>query len=179
MSSREMVERELESLARLRFLVSVLGGAAHAKWWRTEFLTPAGLRFLNRLYPRTSCAAAIRATSVAARELHDSAIGRGGVFHLFRLPEPLEGQLHALAAKGLFEQVLQDLGSSLDNSEIIQSQLVGLATELPSEEPGPQRIGNVRDLCRGDLLGRWAGSYLQAFRNQYRVFPYVEAEKTL
>jgi hypothetical protein len=61
----ELIEQQSESLARLQVFVSVLGGAAHAKWWRTEFLTGAGLRFLDRLYPRTSCAGAVRATGVA------------------------------------------------------------------------------------------------------------------
>ena len=174
----ELIERQSESLARLRILVSVLGEAAHAKWWRTEFLTAAGLRFLDRLYPRTSCAAAVRAAGVAARELHDSSIGRGGVYHLFRLPEPFEGQLQSLVRRGYMDGVLRELGSSLDDREALLSQFGGLAAELPEVEPGPQRIGSVRDLQRCNLLGRWAGAYLHAFRKDYRVFPYVEAEKT-
>lgn len=174
----ELVEQHVESLARLRVLVLVLGGAGQARWWRTEFLTNAGLRFLERLYPRTSPAAAIRATGVAARDLHDSSIGRGGVYHLFRLPEPFEGQLHSLAGRGFFDEILRDLGSSLDAREALLTQFEGLATELPETEPGPQRIGSVRDLRRGNLMGRWAGAYLQAFRKEYRVFPYVEAERT-
>ena len=59
LSMTVLVGQPSEFLARLQVLASVLGGAAHAKWWRTEFLTAAGLRFLDRLYPRTSCAAAI------------------------------------------------------------------------------------------------------------------------
>jgi hypothetical protein len=179
LSMTVLVEQQSEFLARLQVLVSVLGGAAHAKWWRTEFLTAAGLRFLDRMYPRTSCAAAIRATAVAARELHDSSIGRGGVYHLFRLPEPLEGQLHALAGRGFFDQVLRDLGPSLEIREVLLAQFDGLAVDLREAEPGPQRIGSVRDLRRGNLLGRWAGAYLHAFRKEYRVFPYIEAERTI
>lgn len=170
--------QQTESLARLRAFVSVLGGAAHAKWWRTEFLTAAGLRFLDRLYPRTCCAAAIRATGVAARELHDSSIGRGGVFHLFRLPDPYEGQLHALAMNGFFDQVLGDLGSSLEDGETLLAQFESFGAELPEMQPGPQRIGSVSDLRRGNLLRRWAGAYLHAFREEYRIYPYVEAERT-
>lgn len=174
----ELIERQSQSLARLQVLVSVLGDAAHAKWWRTEFLTAAGLRFLDRLYPRTSCAAAVRATGVAARELHDSSIGRGGVYHLFRLPEPFEGRVHALAAGGFFDQILRELGPSLESREALLAQFDSLATELPETEPGPQRVGSVRDLRRGNLLGRWAGAYLHAFRKDYRALPYVEAERT-
>ena len=178
MNMTEPMEEQSESLGRLRVLVSMLGEAAHAKWWRTEFLTAAGLRFLDRLYPRTSCSAALRATGAAARDLHDSSIGRGGVYHLFRLPELFEGQLHGLAGRGFFDQVLRDVGSSVEPSESLLTQFEGLAAELPETEPGPQRIGSVRDLRRGNLIGRWAGAYLHAFRKGYRVFPYVEAERT-
>ena len=172
------VQQQHEALARLRLLVSVLGGASHANWWRTEFLTGAGLRFLDRLYPRTSCAAAVRATGIAATELHDSNIGRGGVYHLFRLPEPFEAQLDALAENGFFDQVLGDLKPFLEARETLLAQFDDFAAELPPTEPGPQRIGSLRDLRRGNLVRRWAGTYLQAFREEYRIFPYVEAEKT-
>jgi len=175
----QVMEQQAESLARLRILVAVLGEAAHAKWWRTEFLTAAGLRFLDRLYPRTSYAAALRATSVAARDLHDSSIGRGGVYHLFRLPGAYEAQLDALARRGFIDQVLQELNSSLDVRDSLVTQIESLASgDLPETEPGPQRIGSVRDLQRGALLGKWVGAYLHAFRKEYRIFPYVEAEKT-
>ena len=174
------VDQLADSLMRLRVLVSVLGGAAHAKWWRTEFLTAAGLRFLERLYPRTSHSAAIHATAAAARALHDSSIGRGGVYHLFRLPEPVEGHLRALAGKGALAQAVRDLESSLETREALLAQFDGLSLELVESEPGPQRIGSVRELRRGNLVvGRWAGAYLHAFRNEYRVFPYVEAERSL
>ena len=173
-----VIEHQTESLARLRLLVAVLGEAAHAKWWRTEFVTAAGLRFLDRLYPRTSCVAALRGTSIAARNLHDSSIGRGGVYHLFRLPGPFEAQLDVLARRGFFDQGLRELNSSVDASDPLVAQIDSLASgELPGTEPGPQRIGSVRDLHGGALLGKWAGAYLHAFRKEYRVFPYVEAER--
>jgi hypothetical protein len=176
----QVIEQQTEWLARLRILVAVLGEVPHAKWWRTDFLTAAGQRFLNRLYPRTSCAAAIRATSVAARGLHDSSIGRGGVYHLFRLPGPFEAQLDAMAWRGFFDQIIRGLNSSLDASDSLVAQIESLAGgDLPESEPGPQRIGSVRDLGRGVLLEKWAGAYLHAFRKEYRVFPYVEAERTL
>ena len=173
------VQQQPEALARLRLLVSVLGGAPHANWWRTEFLTVAGLRFLDRLYPRTSCAAALRATGVAATELHDSNIGRGRVYHLFRLPEPLKGQLDALAGNGFFDQVFGDLKPILEAREALLAQFDDFAPELRPTDPGPQRIGHLRDLQRGHLIGKWAGAYLHAFQKEHRVFPYVEAERTV
>src|SRR5690606_31585896 len=94
-----------EPVLRLRVLVSALGGAGHANWWRTEFLPVAGLRSLGRLYPRTRYSAAIHATAVAARALHDSSIGLGRVYHLFRLPESIEDHLHTLALTGVVTRV--------------------------------------------------------------------------
>lgn len=102
----EFVTQPVEVIVRLRLLVAVLGGAAHARWWRTELLTPAGLRFLERLYPRTTHLAALRATGVAARTIHDSSIGRGEVYHLFRLPEPLEVELETVAGSAFLDQAV-------------------------------------------------------------------------
>lgn len=177
MSTR--VEQQSESLTRLRILVLTLGGAAHAKWWRTEFLTATGLSFLERLYPRTSRSAAVHATAVAARALHDSSIGRGGVYHLFRLPEALESHLHVLAEDGFLEHYVRTLEPNLETRDALLAQFDDLLPVLPETEPGPQRIGSVRELDHSLVVGKWAGAYLYAFLNEYRVFPYVEAEQNL
>jgi hypothetical protein len=169
----------VKALMHLRVLVATLGGSAHTRWWRTEFLTVAGLRFLERLYPRTCHAAAIQATAVAARAVHDASIGRGGVYHLFRLPEALEHDQRAAAEDGLFKTLLGDLEKNLESRDALLEQLSSLAPQMPQSPPGPQCIGSERDLfSNGLVLGRWAGAYFHAFRNDYRVFPYVDAERT-
>lgn len=176
----ESVDALAEAFLRLRVLVAALGGAAHAKWWRTEFLTVAGLRFLERLYPRTRYSAAIQATAAAARVLHDSSIGRGGAYHLFRLPEQIEGHLHAHAARGALAQIVRNLESSLESRDAMLAQFEASPLELMEGAAGPQRIGTLRELRRGSqVVAKWAGAYLHAFRSEYRVFPYVEAEKVL
>ena len=171
------VARQLDQLVRLRILVSVLGETAHAKWWRTEFLTAAGLRFLDRLYPRTSRTAALRATGIAARLMHDASIGRGGVYHLFRLPEPFEGQFNSIARDdGHADHVFREIESLLVDRVALLTHLELLANGSPEAAPGPQRLGSLRDLSGGASLARWAGAYSHAFRNDYKVFPYVEAK---
>lgn len=174
----EPIEQQSRYFSRLRVLVLILGESGHAKWWRTQFLTDAGLRFLDRLYPRTSCSAAIQAASVAARAIHDSSIGRGRVYHLFRLPDPLEGHLHALATEGYLDKIVAELSPSLDDKEALLARFDSLSTDQPEVEAGPQRMGSIRDLKCGSLLGKWAAAYLHAFRSDYRVFPYVEVERT-
>ena len=51
---------------RLRALVLALGESTAPAWWKTEFMNETGLRFLERLYPRTSFQAAVHAAGKAA-----------------------------------------------------------------------------------------------------------------
>ena len=100
MTSAEASEHKslLERIIRLRVVVLALGESAQPPWWRTGFLNETGLRFLERLYPRSAFRAAVHAAGKAACEIHDQAIGRRGVFHLFRLPEALEAEVRAFAS---------------------------------------------------------------------------------
>jgi hypothetical protein len=70
-------------LIKLRLLVGFLGERRQANWWDCSFLDPTGRRFLETTFPRTAFCAAVRSTTEAARLLHDSRIGRVGVFYLF------------------------------------------------------------------------------------------------
>jgi len=83
---------------RLRTLVLALGESSNPAWWKTEFMNETGLRFLERLYPRTPVRAAVHAAGRAACEIHDRAVGRVGVYHLFRLPEALESEATTIKA---------------------------------------------------------------------------------
>src|SRR5207244_4560780 len=76
----------------LRLHVAALGERRSPPWRRTEFLSPTGLRYVQRLFPRTYLASALESATVAARHDHDANIGRRS-FHLFRLPAYLERQL--------------------------------------------------------------------------------------
>lgn len=174
----EALDRQAEALLRLRVLVLALGESAHAKWWRSQFFTEAGLRFLERLYPRTYGAAAIRAATPAARNLHDASIGRGGVYHLFRLPEDLERQIHTLTGNGDAGKIVADVTPILADRASLLQRLETFATDPPASAMGPQRLGTSKDLRRPDVTATIAGAYLYAFRNNGRVFPYFVSERT-
>src|SRR2546425_5415498 len=90
----------------LRAVVAALGERADPPWWRTQFLTEAGLRATQRIFPRTGVAAAIKSTSAAAKAEHDRLIGIGGRYHLFRLPTSLEnGVAHALSETDMLTEL--------------------------------------------------------------------------
>src|SRR3989304_8423551 len=90
-----------EPSATLRVLVGALGELADPPWWRTRYLSETGLRFLERIYPHPAFAAAVGATTIAARAVHDESIGRGSVSHLFRLPQSFERGAESELAGGV------------------------------------------------------------------------------
>src|SRR5687768_7907886 len=75
----------ISQVLSIRILVLIMGESRHANWWKSEFLSHTGLSFFTRLYPRSTFAQAIMSTARSAVELHDYRIGKGSVFHLFRL----------------------------------------------------------------------------------------------
>ena len=121
------------SLLDLRILILTLGEARHAGWWKSQFLSPIGQSFLERLYPRSTFAAAVRSASRAARAVHDTNVGKGEVFHLFRLPRQTEQEIDSELtekSKELTDQysaLLADRGALLQTLELMTSPLPAMA----------------------------------------------------
>jgi hypothetical protein len=89
-----VAQKRIEQYAALRILVGFLGEKDQLDWWDCSFLNATGRKFVAIDYPRSSLAAAANAATEAARRVHDSRIGKGRVFHLFRLPHAMEQKLH-------------------------------------------------------------------------------------
>lgn len=171
-----------EHIFRLRVLVLALGEAHDVHrvgWWKTQFLSPTGLSYLNRLYPRSGFAAAVRSASRAAKAVHDSTIGVGSVFHLFRLPQQHERRVeeflseHAIELPQTFEPMFhqrEQLLKALDD--------LGRANSNSSNARGPLRLGTAADLQTDGWMAACASAYAVAFREGSKVFPYFEAKKT-
>jgi len=70
----------LQKIITLRMLIGYLGEKRQATWWDCGFLDSTGSRFLQTTFPRTFLSAAVRSTTEAARLIHDSQIGRIGIF---------------------------------------------------------------------------------------------------
>jgi hypothetical protein len=165
---------------RLRALVLALGETVRPAWWKTEFMNETGLRFLERLYPRTFVQAAIHAAGKAACDVHDKAVGRVGIYHLFRLPEALESDMNLIppnadadfivsfrAALGHQDRLL-DLLDSLSNGEVVKD----VAT-------GAKRIGTDKELMNVEGFAIIAGVYRNAFAQGKPSFPYFAAQQSI
>jgi hypothetical protein len=163
---------------RLRALVLALGETANPAWWKTEFMNETGLRFLERLYPRTYIQAAIHAAGKAAEDAHDKAVGRIGVYHLFRPPESLETELIRMSPDP-DDEFIVSFRTALGQPE----KLIGLLTLLCDgtvidTAPGAKRIGSEKDIMTVAGLKKAAAVYHLAFIHKKTGFPYFSTEQT-
>lgn len=162
----------LTQFIQLRAVVAALGELSHNRWWESQFLSHTGLRFLQRLYPRTALVAAIRAATRVACKKHDTTIGQGEVYHLYRLTPAFEHQLEII-----LQQEMTDLNALLypllDNQMALTSHLDSLTAGLKAQAvKGPYQITVVGP----DLVNRLAATYQAAFSHNTVVFPYFTAE---
>jgi hypothetical protein len=155
-------------LVELRLLVGYLGERAQSAWWDTAFLSPTGLRYSAINFPRSAVAAAVVSVTEAARRLHDSRIGKGGVFHLFRLPPVIEEAVHYEILHGdpdPLQALIQTRDAALD-------ALGRVAVERLTAPEGPVQIGTVKTLLYPRSLEELAKHYLDAFLHNRKTFPY-------
>lgn len=170
-------EKFIKDLTRLRIFILAFGEAPHAAWWSSQFLSPTGLSFLGRLYPRSDFSAAVRSANQAARKVHDSAIGKGGVFNILQLPNNYENQIDIYLKekndelKEEFSSVLTDRAKLLD---LICSLVKG---KTGNSHVGPLRVGTTKTTSYNIFLDKAAGAYYTGFRDNTRVYPYIEEEK--
>ncbi len=165
-------------LLQLQIVVLALGEAHHAGWWKSQFLSPVGLSHLSYVYPRSNFAGAVRSASRAAKIVHDSSIGIGQVFHLFRLPREFERHLDEILRESEVDLRTQ-LESFLSQRERLLERLEQLSeTTLDKAAVGPLRMGTLRDLHKPNSVAQLASAYYAAFRDRVKVFPYFEVEKT-
>jgi len=161
---------------RLRALVLAIGESTTPVWWNTGFMNETGLRFLERLYPRTFFHAAVHAAGKAASNAHDRAVGRVGVYHLFRLPEFLETEIHRVPPD-LDQNIFSALRSALGRPEKLMELLAPLCGGTGTDAaPGAKRIGTDKDLMTTAGFEKTASAYHHAFAQGKPGFPYFTAE---
>ncbi len=161
----------LHDYLRLRLAVGFLGETNQPAWWDTKFLGKSGLQFLEVTFPRTPLAAGINSVTEAARRLHDEKIGKGGVFHLFRLPLPLEETLHRSL---LIDRADRALAAPADAAGALDT-LKKLAKGGLRAPAGPVQIGTSRNLATPFAIEELAKHYHDAFCRGSQTFPYFVA----
>jgi hypothetical protein len=156
-----------DGVVALRLAVGLLGEREQASWWASAFTSSASSAFLGPVFGANVLQARYQGLVEAARRVHDERIGVGRAFHLFRLPESLEQQLHQTALA-----VGDGLNSVLASPAAASAALASLADDGTESKSGPTLVGNTDAL--GDLLwvGKVATLYLAAIRGGVQCFPY-------
>ena len=165
-------QKIVEDYVTLRVLVGFLGEKSQFSWWDTGFLSKVGLQFLSVNFPRSYFAAGCCSTTQAAQIIHDRLIGKGGVYHLFRLPRLLEESLHAQ----LSSYDSQQISTYLDNKEIALRRLRSLFTSPVEASEGPVQVGIAKKILSVFTVEEIARHYYDAFSRNKKVFPYLTNE---
>jgi hypothetical protein len=147
---------------------SWLPGRKASVRWDCSFLDGTGRRFLEITFPRTALQAALRSTTQAARLIHDSRIGRVGMFHLFRLPVEKEDRVQAHMA----EVSTLDVPALTASREVALDQLAGMSDKRVSAPTGPVQVGVEKNILTPAAISEMAAHYYSGFSDGFQCFPY-------
>lgn len=171
MAFERMVQNDaaLNDLLRVRLLVGYLGEADQFGWWKTSFYQPAGQAFLAPIFSRTSHVARYHGVAEAARLVHDESLSVGS-YHLFRLPEELEHDLHTALAEA-DDPAIKD--GFLHGKDAALEKLLAIGGASVSPVNGPISLGETSGLRSSDAIAHMAGIYAVAFQRGVMAFPYT------
>jgi hypothetical protein len=160
---------QLEYLTKLRVVVGYLGEREHFSWWQSSFFSAGSQAFLAPIFARTLFLAQCSGVTRAAARVHDERIGTGHVYHLFRLPEDMEQDLHQLLHS---PDLTQEIIRPITDKETALSFLQQAAEPVATTAVGPALIGNIGDLRDPTLWRIVCAHYAYAFKRGVEIFPY-------
>lgn len=165
----KMTESHLPTLLQMRLLVGFLGERAQFGWWPTAFYEPSSRLFLEPVFSKTSRLAQYHGVLEAARRLHDEHLSLGS-YHLFRLPEEVEQDLHSLVQSSIGEELA---GKVPQKQDVALEALKRLARVGSKFSQGPTAVGSVNAIDSPDVLNAIASAYLSAFSHNSKSYPYL------
>jgi hypothetical protein len=166
-----MINTKIHDLLELRLLIGFLGERAQFGWWPTSFYEPSSRLFLEPVFSKTSRLAQYHGVTEAARRLHDEHLSVGS-YHLFRLPEELEQDIHALVQSPNGENLTT---ISPQTKEDALKAMAVLAPNAAKLLEGPKLIGGIDDIDSPNAIKLFAAAYLSAFQQNLKTYPYLVA----
>ena len=164
-----MEKVQLEYLTKLRVAVGYLGEREQFSWWQSSFFTAGSQAFLAPIFARTQFLAQCSGVTRAAANVHDERIGTGHVYHLFRLPEDTEQDIHQLLHSS---ELTQESASLITDQEAALNFLRQDLDSVDSSAIGPVLI-NKTEALRDSTQWRVAcAHYIHGFKQGVEIFPY-------
>jgi hypothetical protein len=164
-----MTASSLPAILKTRLLVGYLGERAQYGWWPTAFYEASGRLFLEPVFSKTSRLAQYHGALEAARRLHDEHLNVGS-YHLFRLPEEVEQDLHNLVQRPEADEFLLQEMRSMDTA---LGALKHLAGTVSGKSVGPTAIGKIGELDAPNTAKAIAAAYVSAFSQDAKTYPYL------
>jgi hypothetical protein len=164
-----MTATSLPAILKTRLLVGYLGERAQYAWWPTAFYEASSRMFLEPVFSRTYRLAQYHGVLEAARRLHDEHLSVGS-FHLFRLPEEVEQDLHNLVQRPEADEFALQQIRSKDSA---LGSLKDLTSAVSVKSVGPTAIGKIAELDAPNTVNAIAAAYLSAFSQDARAYPYL------
>ena len=143
-----MTEKMLSPYLRLRLIVGYLGERAQFGWWATSFFERSSRLFLEPVFSKTTRLAQYHGVREAARRLHDDHVGLGNVFHLFRLPEEIEQDLHKMMQEARGDE---NMLLALQSKDAALDALTKIASPANVAAEGPISVGKLGELYTPDV----------------------------
>ncbi len=159
----------LPSILSLRQLVGFLGERAQYGWWPTSFFGDYSMRSLDFVAPKTATLAQYHGAVEAARRLHDEHLSVGS-YHLFRLPEEVEQDLHALVQSAQGAAVIRELPK---DKETALASLAKVANAGGAAAEGPVSVGSISALSEPETAKAIAAVYVKALSANVKAYPYL------
>ena len=156
-------------IIELRYLVGFLGERQQCDWWSTSFYEASSTRFLEPVFARTAPLAQYQGAVEAARRFHDENLSVDS-FHIFRLPEEVEQDIHEIVQIKLVE--LFDPSWIVDRASALNAiaKLTDGSVELLV---GPVLLGKIDELHSPAMLDKIGIIYHQALSTNVQVLPYL------
>lgn len=164
-----MTKTYLSTLLQLRWLVGFLGERPQFDWWPTSFQDRSSRLFLEPVFAKTTRLAQYHGVLEAARRVHDEHLSVG-CYHLFRLPEEVEQDLHALVQGDAAQEALTATAAGKDAALAALKQAGSPGAKFGD---GPIAVGSIHELDASSTLGAIAAAYAAAFEQDRRTYPYL------
>lgn len=155
-------------LAKLRLVVGYLGERDQFGWWQSSFFAQGSNAFLSPIFSKTQLLAQGTGVTRAASLLHDERIGVGSVYHLFRLPEEMEQNIH----RALHETSLEKDIRNIIVSQNTALEFLGARTIDSTPVTGPYLVGKLDAIRKKAVWNQIANFYFVGFSNGHEIFPY-------
>jgi hypothetical protein len=144
----------IENLLTLRLAVGFLGERNQHHWWPSSFFEASARLFLDPTFPKTANLARYH--------------GVVGSYHLFRLPEEMEQDLHD-TIKGN-KEAGRDFTPDKDAA---LAALMRISGDDVIQASGPYMVGSIGELEKPSILASVASAYVAGFRSGLRTLPYL------